>query len=141
MPPVHRNYDPGLVLVNFKGVELVAIEDISAERAEDMFSLNVGAQGDSAFVRSRNKSGQVQITFMQTSPTLDYLSTVVADDELFGDGEGPLFIKDLNGTTFVEDQNARITKMPGMQRGKDLNNVQWSFSCPQMTIFIGGSVS
>jgi hypothetical protein len=137
----HRNYDPGLVIVNFKGVDIGAIEDINAERAEDLFKLEPGAQGDTTYVRSRNRTGSVQITIHQSAPSNDYLSSIMAEDELFGNGTGPLFIKDLNGTTLVEDQNARLMKFPAVKRGKDLNNTDWMFGCPNMTTFIGGSVS
>lgn len=144
MPPVHRNYDPELIQVSFKGVPLrgfIKGTFLEGARSEDSFVLEAGAGGDSAFVRQRNYTGMVKLTIMQTAPTNDYLAGIAELDELFGEGEGELFVEDLNGTTNILDQNARIMKMADVTFSNGLEGREWTFGCPQMSIFTGGSVS
>lgn len=143
MPPTHHNYSPANILVSFRGVNITGFADgtfVNAARNEDSYSLVAGSHGDSVFVRNLNRTGLVTLTLMQSSPSNDFLSSQIAADELFGLGEGPLFIKDLNGNTLVEDQNARLMKPADSPFGKDLENREWQFGCPQMSIFTGGAI-
>lgn len=136
-----RTYDPAKNVASFLGLVITGFADgefIKAERAEDTFTAHVGAGGEEARVMSRNRMGSVTITLMQTSLSNDILSALQVADELAGTGSGPLFIKELNGTTAVLAPNAWIKKPPAMGRGKEMGNVEWVFECSAMTVFNGG---
>lgn len=138
-----HQYDPGQVVVNFKGIDLVAVMDgtfVNAERAEDAFSMQVGAGGDVTRVRSRNRSGAVTVTLQAASPANDLLSAVALDDELFGTGTGPLLVKDLFGNTLIDADTAWIRKLPAVEFADDASGREWVFDCAELSMFVGGSV-
>lgn len=141
--PQFRQYDPGQVVVNFKGIDLVAVMDgtfVSAERAEDAFAMSVGAGGDVTRVRSRNRTGTVTVTLQAASPSNDLLSAVATSDELFGTGTGPLLVKDLYGNTLIASDTAWIRKLPAVEFADEASGREWAFDCAELEMVIGGSV-
>lgn len=138
-----NNYDPGLIVGTFKGVEIRGYMDgtaVAAERTEDTFETVVGGQGDGARVRKRNRSGTVTFTLQQTSPTNARLAAIAEQDEEFGTGVGPLFVKDLNGTDVIVAANAWIQKVPNMEYGDTLSGREWVIACHELRMFAGGAL-
>lgn len=138
-----KNYDPAKVVVSFRGALLVGFMDgtfVTAERTEDAYAMAVGASGDVARVRNRNRTGSITVTLMQTSPSNDALSAIAAADELSGLGYGQAIIKDLNGTTLVRAVNAWIRKLPAAEHSSDLVGRQWVLDCAELEMYLGGSV-
>ncbi len=138
-----RNYDPGRVVVTFKGIRLLAPQDgtfVSAEREEDAFTKQVGSAGDVTRSRNRNISGSVTVTLQQASPTNDLLSALAEADELTGLNYGALMVKDLNGTTLLEAPNAWIRKTPTVEFAKEASGREWVFDCAQLIMNVGGSI-
>lgn len=136
-------YDPGLIVVSFKGVRLLGPQDgtfVTAERAEDAFTAQVGSAGDVARSRNRNKMGSVTYTCQQGSPTNDVLSALALVDELSGLGFGSLMLKDLIGTTLVEAPTAWIKKIASPEFAKEAGPRAWVFDCAQIYIHAGGSL-
>lgn len=138
-----RTYDPALVNVSFSGLPLTGFAPdsfLKVSRNEDGFALTVGAGGEAARSQSRNRSGEVTITLMATSQANDLLSAIANADELAGTGVGTLFIKELNGTTLVMAESAWVKKMPDMERGKEITEVEWVFTCADLSMFLGGLI-
>ncbi len=138
-----KTFDPGQVVISFGGVVLSGYADgtfIMVERSSDAFSKVVGAGGDVARVRNRDRSGRVTVTLMQTSLTNDRLSAIAAQDELAGTGVGPLLIKDLGGTTLISAQSCWIAKVPNQEFGKEFSNREWIFDTSDLEILVGGSL-
>jgi hypothetical protein len=138
-----RNYDPGLVVGSFRGIQILGLMDgtfITAERAEDAFSAVVGRSGDVTRVRNRNRTGTVTITLMAEAPTNDLLSAVAFEDEAFGTGVGPLLFKNLNGTTVIEAAQAWIQKLPSVEFSTDASGREWIFECAELIMNVGGAV-
>lgn len=138
-----RTYDPGEHLCSFLAVPLSAWGTdtfIMASRAEDAFSMTVGAGGEVARNRNRNRTGSVTVTLLASSPENDLLSAIAVADELRGEGVGPLFVKDRLGTTLVHAENAWIRKMPDLERAKETGQIEWVFDCAVLDVFIGGSL-
>lgn len=141
--PSYKNYDPALVVCTFKGIRLTGYADgtfISAEREEDAFSKSVGAGGDVTRVRNRNRSGSVTVTLQASSPTNDLLSAIANEDEILGTGVGTLLVKNINGTTILEAENAWIRKMPTVEAAKDASSREWAFDCAELVMVIGGAL-
>jgi hypothetical protein len=135
-------YNPKLVSFSFKDILCTGFADdsfISAERAEDGVTMEVGAGGSVVVTESNNRTGTVTLVLQAAAPENDLLMAVVRSRELIGRGvdAGSLFIKDLNGTTLVECDDARIQKIPKMERGKASGNVEWVFLCTELDISIG----
>lgn len=140
---VTRTYDPGEHLCSFLGVPITAFGPdtfIEAARNEDGFSIQVGAGGEVARSRNRNRSGRVTFTLLATSPENDLLANLALVDEATGEGIGPLFIKDRLGTTLLHAQNAWIVKLPDVSRGKEAGTVAWMIDCDRLEMFVGGNV-
>lgn len=136
-----RTYDPAAVLPSFLGGVLTGFADgtfISAERNEDGFTLMVGASGEAARAQSRNRSGKVTFTVMSTSQTNDFLSAIAAADELLGTGVGEFQMVELGGTTLLHASNAWISKLPKVERGKEISTVEWVIECEDLQIYAGG---
>jgi len=137
------NYDPGRVVVTFRGVLLQGFMDgtfVSAERTEDAYTMPVGAGGDVTRVRSRNRTGSVTATLMAASPVNDLLSAIAAIDEETGLGTGALLVKDLMGTTLCNASVAWIKKMPVGEYATDASARAWVFDCAELKMHIGGNV-
>ncbi len=138
-----RTYDPGEHLLSFFGIPITAFGPdtfIDAARSEDGFKMTVGAGGEVARSRSRNKTGRVTITLMASSPENDALMQAAIADEATGTGIGPLFLRDRLGTGVLHAENAWIAKIPDMKRAKEVGVCEWAIDCAELEIFAGGNV-
>ena len=138
-----KNWDPDQVSMIFRGIPFLMFMDstfISAERAEDGFSMSVGAKGDTTRVRSRNKSGSVTATLQAASPSNDLLSATYQQDELFGFGYGPLMVKHFNGNTLISSPYAWIRKLPTVEFADENSGREWVLDCNNLFMFVGGSI-
>jgi len=138
------SYDPSQVVVTFAGAALHGFADgafIKAERHEDAFMLQVGADGEAARARNRNRSGSATLTLQQTSVSNDALSGLAALDEAGGAGTGPLLVKDLNGSTLLLAPVAWIKKLAAVEYGKELGHREWTFETGEFVIFVGGNAT
>jgi len=135
-------YDPAKVVVSFGGNLIGGFADgtfVMAERSEDAFTVVVGSGGEGARVFSNNKSGTVTLTLMGSSSSNDILTSIAKVDELLKTGIGPLFIKDLGGTTLVSAQNSWIKKPASIEFGKELSNREWVLECENLDLSGGGN--
>ena len=138
-----RQYDPKKIVITFGAVLVGGFAEgtfVNAERNEDAYETSVGAAGDVTRVRNRNRTGLVTLTLQSESPTNDLLSALHAADEASGTGVGALFIKDLNGTTFIAAESAWIRKYPGNEYADAGGNREWVIECAELEIFAGGSL-
>lgn len=138
-----KTYNPALVVVSYKGINVTGFMDgtfIEAERDEEAFTKHVGATGDVTRTRNLNESGKVTITLVQTSPTNDLLAAQLSIDEILGIGYGPLQIKDLSGNMVCRALHAWINKAPKVERAKESGSCVWVFDCAKLEITAGGNV-
>ncbi len=138
-----KTYDPGLVVVQFGPYIMTGFQDgtfVKAARNEDTFKVYVGADGTPARSRSRNKSGTIEVTLAQTSPSNDMLASAHSADELLGAGMYPLTIKDLNGTTLVAAAEAWVRKPADVEEGKEISPRAWTLETGALAMWAGGNV-
>jgi hypothetical protein len=138
-----RTYDPAQIVIQFGPYILSGYQDgtfVKAGRDGDTFTKYVGTDGEVSRARSRNKSGNVEVTLAQTSITNDLLSGVQELDELTGAGVYPFTIKDLNGTTLLFAPEAWIKKPADTEYGKEIGPRAWLFDTGKMETFTGGSL-
>lgn len=138
-----KNYDPGKIVVTFRGIRLVLFAEgtfVSVEREEDAFSKSVGADGNVTRVRNRNRSGSVTCTLQAESPINDILSAIAKEDELFGTGFGSIQVENLLGTTLVNAPTAWIRKLPTVEFSDEASTREWIFDCDTLDMVVGGSL-
>lgn len=139
-----RTYDPGAHLLSFLGIPLTAFGPdtfIAAARAEDGWTPTVGAGGEVARSRNRNRMGRVTVTLLQSSPENDLLMQAALADDATGEGIGALFLRDRLGTTVLHAENAWIAKIPDMSRAKAVGVCEWAIECADLELFNGGNIA
>lgn len=136
-------YDPGLLIFIFNGFSIGGFMDgtfITVERAEDTWMDHVGADGEYARVRNRNKSGTIKFTLMQTATANDYLSSQIIIDERTGGGTGAALIQDGGGRTLVNGADCYVLRPATIEFAKgEILGREWTLKVPQLDVFIGGS--
>lgn len=136
-----HTYDPAKNNLSFAGQIITGVAPdtfITVERNEDSYTLVVGAGGEAARSQNRNRSGTVTVTLMATSQSNDILTAIALADEIAGTGVGPIFVKEVGGTTMAMGANAWIKKMPSIERAKEVGTVEWVFEVESLNMFVGG---
>lgn len=126
-----RDYSPSAVSMTWGAIGFTGFgEDtfITVSRNEDNSNNTVGADGSVGITVNANKSGTVEVTLMQTSPTHRYLSAIQlaqdADDTVF---RANMTVKDPSGGFLCKVQNAHILTPPEVSLGSDQNEKTWTF--------------
>lgn len=126
-----NDYDPSRVIASFGTIPLLGFMDgtmIEVERSEDGWGYKAGGQGDGVRVKNLNRSAELTINLLKSSPANAMLSAMAALDERTNAGKAPFLIKDLNGLTVAEAPVAWIKKMPKLDFGDDETGVTWVFT-------------
>lgn len=134
-----QTYDPARVQLTLAGKLIIGFAEtfIRAALNADLYTTQVGAQGDVTRSRSQDRTGTVTLTLMAGSPSNDVLSALAKADEE-GLGVGVLQIVDLQGTTLLVSPNAWISKKPEVEFGKESGERVWVISCDNMKFHVGG---
>lgn len=138
-----KTYDPSDVKASLAAIQIGGFGDgtfIAVDKAEDTYSVSVGATGTVTRVRNRNDSGTVTITIQASSTSNDLLSGLHTLDLLTNAGKGPLLVKDIEGTTLVFAEEAWIKKVSPIEFSKDMPVRVWVIECPKLIIHSGGLV-
>ncbi len=137
-----RTYDPSQVIINFSGVQLSGFADgtfITASRRNDMFTMVVGADGESSRSKTNDFSGEVVLTLKATSPSNDILSSLATLDELSNSGVKPLTISDKSGRTILFSGTAWLRKQAEVEFGMEVGDREWNFDCGKIALLVGGN--
>jgi hypothetical protein len=135
-------YDPAQIIMTFLGVPIVGYADgtfVAVARADDAFTMQVGASGEVTRSRSQNKAGSITFTLMQASASNDVLSEAAAQDEVSGLGTGPVFIRDNLGRTVLNAPYGWVRKMPDTEFAKTAGSRVWVLDCSLITMHVGGN--
>jgi len=139
-----RTYDFKKYKLIIGGVPIQGFADgtgINLERAEDLFTKVVGADGKTSRSKSNDLSGRLTITLKQTSPSNDYLSSIAQLDETTNVGIVPMILKDFNGTTVATSSALWNVKKPGVELAKELTNREWIFDCADLQLTVGSNLA
>lgn len=138
-------YNPQRVLLTWRGIPFTMFMDgtfITAERAEDGYSMSVGATGDVTRVRSLNRTGSVTCVLQAASPTNDMLSQAALLDEALDTGFGPLLLKDLNsGGTLIQSSVAWVRKLPSVEFATEGSGREWVLDCHELLMNVSGALA
>lgn len=114
---------------------------VTVRRNEDMFTLQIGADGEGVRSKSNNRSGQIELVLQQGSTDNDFLSELALADELSNGGVVPLLVKDNLGTSLYAAESGWIRKLPDSDFAKETASRTWLFETAQLNAFIGASDS
>ena len=118
-------YDAQKVTVVVKGFYITGFADgtfITAEKSEDDFSTTVGAQGEVAISESADKTGEIKLTLLQTSPSNSYLNKLAKNKEMVS----VKIIDSNNKSTIAGGNYCRVKKPTGLKYSKEAESREWT---------------
>jgi hypothetical protein len=114
---------------------------VSIEMNEDLFTLQIGADGEGTRSKTNNLSATITFTLQQTSDANDYMSGLHNADILSKTGAGvvPVLIKDIiTPTTFFSAKTAWIVRFPTAEFGNESGTREWQMQTDFVNQFQGG---
>lgn len=114
-------------------------EFCTVERDEDSFSYHPDINGGGTRAKNPNKAGKVTITIQSSSPSNEFLSSIVAADELNGGGIVPILVKDNSGNDLHASEAAYVSKPASASYGKEVGERQYVIQCENLKMFSGGN--
>jgi hypothetical protein len=112
---------------------------IMITRREDAITDKVGADGRMAIARSANKSGEITLKLMQTSPTNHVLVEIHTLQQQKGGQFIPIQVlfQDTNRQDRAAAVAGYIKKLPEIQRGAGVNTQEWVIVCESLDVRLG----
>ena len=140
MPPP-TFYDPKRVVAVFGITPLIGRapgKSLDIQRDAVTWRSVNGVDGEFKRVRSRSKSGTIEVVLRGTAPANRALGVQAKFDEKHGTIILPLVITDtLNGALFLST-SAYIETYPGMGYGTNEVDVRWRFRCDELDMTYPG---
>ena len=137
-----KTYDPKQIVVVVGGKQITGYADgtfVTVRRNADMWSLQMGADGEGARSKSNDKSGQIEIQLLQTSPDNAYLASLQTADELENAGLVPTMVKDNLGNSLHMAEQSYIKRGPDAEYGKETTARVWVIETDNLQHFVGGN--
>lgn len=114
---------------------------ITAERNEDAFTLEIGADGQPTRIRNANRSGRFTIVTQKGSASNNYLAALAQVDEASGQGVIPVQVKNngnLAGLAVASGQNCWIVKSAPLEGAKEMGTQTWVIETGVLNLSAGG---
>lgn len=140
--PLHT-YDPLNIKIIFKGVEVRGFKKgtfVKVSRTTPTWSIQESADGEVTRVRSRSRTGTIEITLIAASSTNKDFAQIMASDELNGDGVGVASVRDLGSNDKHTSEEAFLIQPPEAEYAEDAGERMWKIQCTNLDTFSGGSV-
>lgn len=137
-----RQFDPKQVSITLGGKIITGFQDgsfIIVRMNEQAFQMKIGTDGEGTRVKTNNRSGQIQINLMQSSPSNDDLSSIALADQLANLGVRPFFMKDNTGTTVAAAATAWIQKLPDTEFSNEATGRQWILETDSLELLVGSN--
>lgn len=137
-----KTYDPAGLNVIVGGNIMSGFADgtlVRVERNSDLWTVQVGSDGEGTRSKSNDRSGRITISLMQTSESNDVLSALALVDEQTNAGAVPIEIKDVNGTSLHIAETAWIVKPADAEYSKEAGPREWVFETDILVSFVGSN--
>lgn len=139
-------FDPKKTVVTFAGIPISGFDEdefVLMEPNEELFNLQVGADGEATRTRNNNNSGRITITLLSTSASNDALSALFTLDANTpgAKGTGPFLAKDLSGRTIGAAEVAWIVKPAAVRWSRSGSNRVWILETNNLLLFVGGNTA
>lgn len=140
--PLHQ-YDPKNVKLVFGAVLVEGYAEgsfVNVEYNEDLFSLQIGSDGESSRSKSNNRSARITVNLMPGAAANIGLGAALAADKAAGAGVFPLALTDLStGSSFIAE-GAWIVRDPGYDFQTEAQARQWIFETDNLEAVYGAAV-
>lgn len=127
------SYSPKDVSISFNGIAITGFAPdtfVTLRRNSDLIGETVGAAGELALTKIADRTGEVEITLMQTASSNLALSALALATENGGAiTTGVLMIQDPSGSVLATALNAYLKSFPEIELGADQNSKTWTFGC------------
>lgn len=137
-----KTYDPKQVQIIVGGIPLSGFADgsfVTVARAEDAWTMTVGADGEGTRSKSNNKSGQITVVLMQSSQSNQYLSNLILADEINNAGLVPTMVKDGSGSSLYMAEQSYVKKAPDSDFAKVAGTRTYVIETDNLQMFNGGN--
>lgn len=135
-------YDPKRTIVTYGPIPMAGYAPgtyVRVTRNAVVYRTITGTNGEYKRIRTRNRSGTVEVTLRGTSPVNRLLSIIAQTDENGGSIFAPISIADtLNGGLFF-GRNAYIDRYPAKSYGLNEGDTTWSFRCEDLVMTFPGA--
>lgn len=133
-------YSPADVSISWGGHTFVGVAEdtfITLKRSVDLVNKTVGGFGDVGLTQNADKTGDIEITLLQNSPTNWFLGGVGVGLEntttRLPDAVGAMVINDPSGSVLAVAQGVWIQGYPEVALGAtDQNSKTWMFGCKRL---------
>lgn len=112
---------------------------VKAAYNEDLYTLQMGTEGDATRSKSNNLSGRATLTLMQTSKSNDVLSLYYQLDKLGNGGKFTFQIQDHNGLSLVFMNTAWIVVPPESEWAIEAGVREWIIETGHMEMNVAGT--
>lgn len=129
------DYDPDTIVVTVNGTPISGYADgtfVSIERDEDSWTKVVGSQGEVARARSRNLSGKITLTLMQTSASNAVLEALMIADDYAQQGQFVVSVADTSYAGICASDSSWIMKPATLSYGRELEDREWTIECARI---------
>lgn len=131
-------YDPTEQDLIINGVKIDGYAEgtmIKAARNNDAMTFKPSNSGGGARCRNPDKSGTIEITLHEGSPSNGFLSAMAAADEDLGLGVGEALVKDRSSLgAFCEAQHIWVKKQADFERAKETTDITWILETDELKI-------
>lgn len=140
-----RTYNLAQCVFNINGVPLEGFGDgdaVTVAPNDDLWSDQVGADGEVTRSRTNDLSGTMTVTLMSTSLSNDVLNQFLQLILAGAPGDKfSVFIKDLNSGDQVVAAQAYLMRDPDMAFGKEASTREWTIKLPRYQRTHGGALA
>jgi hypothetical protein len=139
-----RTYAADEVRIIVGGIPISGLADgtfVTIARDEQAFNKVTGADGSTSRAKTANRAGSITLTLQQTSPSNDYLTTLMIADEQGGNGVVPMLVKDESGNTVASTAAAWVQQAPSQEFSKDVSEREWVMDCARIDMTVGSNES
>jgi hypothetical protein len=114
-------------------------DSIMIKRREDGITDKIGADGKMALARSANKSGEITLKLMQTSPSNHVLVEIYTLQQQKGGKFIPIQVlfQDVNRQDRAAAVAGYIKNLPEITRGAAVNTQEWVIVCESLDVRLG----
>lgn len=102
-------------------------------------TMTIGSKGEASYNITSDKSADVTVNLLQTSPSNAYLSNLFNIAQAGGQAGYPLVINDSKGGTLYTCSDAVISKIPDTSRGRETGTNSWLIKCGRLLGQEGGN--
>lgn len=126
------------------GIPLYGFADgndaIIVKRRNPVGTLTVGSDGFGTFAKNADKSYEITIKLMDTSPSNAVLQDILDTSDFIGTVFVPVQIQNLSALDSVNCAGATVSVQPDLQAGKDSNVREWVLVTNAAEVYIGGTL-